>query len=729
MSTVQHTKTDPPVAVSRNGAPQASNPKPDLDSPRLYLNRELGLLSFQYRVLEEAQDESNPLLERLKFLSIVGSNLDEFCMVRVGGLKKQIAVGVTDRAPDGRPPSEQLTAVRNGVHRLMETTHAYLLETLIPALAQEGVHIVNYDDLSKRDRDRMAAVFEADIFPMLTPLAVDSAHPFPHISNLSLNLAVLIQDDQGNERFARLKVPGTISRMMPVSQDIVGGKRRETYVWVEQVIAANLPTLFPGMKVLAAHPFRITRNADMVIQELEADDLLETMEEGVRQRRMGSVLRLTINSDMPPQVRSILLENLEVDREDRYEVDGPLGLSSLMEVYRGSQRIDLKEAPFLPFTAQRLKVEVREGDVFSAIREHNHLVHHPYDSFSPVVDFLFTAAKDPKVLAIKMTLYRVGSNSPVVNALLEARENGKQVAVLVELKARFDEEHNIGWAKELERKGVHVIYGVIGLKTHSKVALVVRKEEGEIRRYVHLSTGNYNAVTAHLYEDIGFFTTDKDIGADASDLFNFLTGYSNKLDYNKLLVAPINLRARMEELINREIEHQSAGGQGYMILKTNALVDQSIIKHLYRASRAGVKIDLIVRGICCLRPGIPGLSDNITVTSIVGRFLEHSRIYYFDNSGDEEVYLGSADLMPRNLNRRVEVVFPIEDKRLIRYLRDEVLSTYLRDNLKARRLRSDGTYCRVKPKKGQSEVSVQDALLKLRAIRARADKEHPWELS
>ncbi len=734
MPTAKHLETDIQVTSSGNGAATPSAWLPDLNDSSLYINRELGLLDFQSRVLEESQDERNPLLERLKFLSIVASNLDEFCMVRVGGLKKQIAGGVTDPSPDGMAPPEQLVAVRDAVHSLMEKTHAYLVHTLIPLLAREGVHILNYDELSKQNRAKVARFFESSIFPVLTPLAFDSAHPFPHISNLSLNLAVLIKDEHGNERFARVKVPGTISRLLPVSRSTgrlrADGKRRtnETFIWVEQVIAANLQTLFPGMRIVESYPFRITRNADLVIQELEADDLLETMEEGVRQRRMGSVLRLTVTSDMPKRIRNILLQNLQVEKSDCYVVNGPLGLGGLMGLYESSKRFDLKDTPFVPFTAPRLKAEARDGDVFAAIRTQNHLVHHPYDSFSPVVDFLHSAAADPAVLAIKMTLYRVGSNSPVVKALLKARANGKQVAVLVELRARFDEESNIGWAKLLERQGVHVIYGIIGLKTHSKIALVIRNEDGCIRRYLHLSTGNYNAVTAHVYEDIGFFTKDEALGADATDLFNFLTGYSDKRDYSKLFVAPINLRARLGALIDREIVHQQQGRQGQIILKTNALVDKPMIKRLYKASRAGVRIDLIVRGICCLRPGVPGVSENITVTSIVGRFLEHSRVYYFSNGGEEQVYLGSADLMPRNLTRRVEILFPIQDSRLIRYLRDEVLGTYLLDNVKARRMRPDGTFRRIRAANGEAQVCVQEHLLKMRAAWAEAEKEHPWEL-
>ena len=721
----QETLTGTPHESS-NGIAAA---EPNLKDPDLYLNRELSLLQFQYRVLEEAQDESNPLLDRAKFLSIVSSNLDEFCMVRVGGLMKQIAGGVTEQS-SGMTPSELLSAVRDGVHQLMDTTHAYLVDTLIPVLADAGVHVVDYEQLTEQDREAVAELFQSTIFPVLTPLAFDSAHPFPHISNLSLNLAVLIEDLHGNERFARVKVPGTISRLLRVRGHHVKesgeGKRpqQETYVWVEQVIAANLQTLFPGMRIISVHPFRITRNADMVIQELEADDLLETMEEGVRQRRLGNVLRLTVNSTMPKWIRTILLHNLQLDPADCYVVDGPLGLRSLMELYLRSERHELKETPFVPYTSPRFTTEARERDFFSLIRTQSHLLHHPYDSFSPVVEFLFAAAEDPNVLAIKMTLYRTGSNSPVVDALLKARQNGKQVAVLVELKARFDEESNIGWAKVLEREGVHVIYGLIGLKVHSKIALVVRKEGNHIRRYLHLSTGNYNAVTAHLYEDLGYFIQDEALGQDGTDLFNFLTGYSEKRDYSKLLVAPINLRARLMALLDREMEHQRNGRPAHVILKTNALVDKPIIRRLYRASMAGVRIDLIVRGICCLKPGIPGISDNIKVISVVGRFLEHSRVYYFENGGNAEVYMGSADLMPRNLVNRVEVLFPMEEDRLIRYLRSVVLETYLRDNVKARLMQSDGTYERARSSK--EAISTQDRLLALRASWVEANKEHPW---
>lgn len=706
--------------------------KNDIKDTSHYNNRELSLLDFQDRVFEEAQDELNPLLERLKFLSIVGSNLDEFYMVRIGGLKKQVASGVTDLSIDGRAPTDLLSVVREGAHKLMQTAHQYLLSVLIPELAAAGIQILSYSELTDTQKEEATRKYIQTIFPVLTPLAVDPSHPFPHISNLSLNLAVTIKDELGGERFARVKVPRPIDRLMPIMSNpammkVDGSVRRVfSFVWVEEVIAANLQSLFPGMEVEAAYPFRVVRNADMTIQELEADDLLETMEQGVRQRRLGSVLRLTVNADMPDQVRRLLIENMEADEDDIVVIDGPLGLESLMEIASEIDRFDLRYPPFVPFTPLRLKPETRDGDFFKAVRSQNHLVHHPYDSFAPVIEFLEAAASDPNVLAIKMTLYRVGTKSPIVNALMKARENGKQVAVLVELKARFDEASNIGWARMLEREGVHVIYGLIGLKTHSKIALVIRKEGGHIRRYVHLSTGNYNSITAHIYEDLGFFTADPQIGVDASDLFNFLTGYSEKRNYRKLLVAPINLRKRINELIHREMDHQTAGRKAHLILKTNALVDEKMIQLLYQASQVGVRIDLLVRGICCLKPGIPGLSQNIRVISVVSRFLEHSRIYYFTNGGDEEIYIGSADLMPRNLNRRVEVLFPIHGEKHVRYLRDIVLESYLQDSVKTRYLTDDGAYIRPEPE--ENSLSVQEKLLSVRADWVQEEKEHPWEL-
>ncbi|HMK30159.1 MAG TPA: polyphosphate kinase 1 [Terriglobales bacterium] len=691
---------------------------PPLDDPSLYLNRELSLLAFQRRVLEEAQDDSNPLLERVKFLSIVGSNLDEFFMVRVAGLKRQLEGGALEVGPDGLSPAAQLEAIRTDVLELLGSAHRCVRRQLIPALERAGIHLMEYEQLTPQQKTRADGYFTETVFPVLTPLAFDPGRPFPHISNLSLNLAILIRDKDGEEHFARLKVPDGLPQLVPVDRVVPNGRRsskmpkHQSFLWLEDLVSANLNMLFPGMEIVEAHPFHVTRDADIEIQELEAGDLLETTEEGIRQRRFGDVVRLVVHAEMPTHILKILISNLEVDRKDVYRVKGPLSLSRFKYI-AALDRPELKDPPFLPAIPASLDLEVasEEEDVFSAIRRRDILLHHPYDSFQPVVDFLRKAARDPAVLAIKITLYRVGRNSPIVEALLEAMENDKQVAALVELKARFDEESNIEWARALERQGVHVVYGLLGLKVHSKVAMVVRKEGDTIRRYVHLGTGNYNPVTAHLYTDFGLFTADHDIGADVTDLFNYLTGYSAKDDYRKLLVAPINLRDRLEHLIRREIKQHLQHGHGHMILKMNALVDVEMVRLLYEASQAGVKVDLLVRGICCLRPGVPGVSENIRVISVVGRFLEHSRVYYFHNSGEEEVYLGSADLMPRNLNRRVEVIFPVEDRRLVRYLRDEVMETYLADSRKAREMLSDGTYRRLTPGSGEEGTSSQARFL------------------
>jgi polyphosphate kinase len=701
--------------VEAEAAPQIGTLSIDLDDPRLYLNRELSLLEFFRRVLEEARDARNPLLERVKFLAIVSSNLDEFFMVRVAGLKQQVKAGVGDPT-DELTPAEQLAAIRKMVLGLMRESRTCWDKELFPQLGEAGVHVLEYQALTPTQRRKVEAYFNELVFPVLTPLAFDPGRPFPHISNLSLNLAVLIRGRDGQERFARVKVPNTLPRLIPIKKSSGGTRKdgtvpREHYfVWLEQVIAHNLHQLFPGMDVIEAHPFHVTRDADILIQELEAADLLETMEEGVRQRRFGSVVRVKVSDKMPERMREILVENLEVGSNDLYTIDGPIGLNGLMSLYQSVDRYDLKDPSNVPALPPALRDRDNDGDILAAIREHDILLHHPYDSFGPVLQFLKAGAEDRDVLAIKQTLYRVGRNSPVVETLLEASENGKQVAVLVELKARFDEESNIGWAKRLEAEGVHVVYGLLGLKTHSKVAMLVRREGNVMRRYLHLGTGNYNPVTAGIYTDIGFFTADDDMGADVTDLFNYLTGYSAKVDYRKLLVAPINLRSRMQDLICREIEHAQRGQPARLVFKMNALVDKPMIKLLYAASQSGVQVDLIVRGICCLRPGVPGLSENIHVRSLVGRFLEHSRLYYFYNAGEEQVYCGSADLMPRNIDRRVEVLFPIEDPALIRHVRDDILGLYLSDTVKARTLTADGQYARVPA--GDKPINSQAILLK-----------------
>ena len=683
----------------------------------LYFNRELSLLEFQRRVLEEAQDENNPLLERVKFLSIFGSNMDEFFMVRVSGIRKLVEAHIAEVLPDGLTPREQLAAIRKLTLELYEVAHHCLDRKLLPQLDKAGIHLLDYPQLTKTQKEKVDTYFREVVHPVLTPLALDPGHPFPHISNLSLNLAIVIRDPKGTEKFARLKVPDTLARLVPVKRSSGATRKDGTipvhhyFVWLEQVITANIGLLFPGMEIVAVHPFRIIRDADIEIQEIEADDLLENMQQSIRRRKFGSVVQVGIYESMPDDIRELLVENLEVRPTDLFVQNHPLGLASLWQLYESVERHELKYPAYQARTLTRFQNASTGEDIFSAIRQGNILIHHPYDSFSSVIEFLNASARDPQVLAIKQTLYRVGHNSPVVDALLDASERGKQVAVLVELKARFDEESNIGWARMLEQAGVHVVYGLVGLKTHCKVAMAVRQEGEGIRRYVHMATGNYNYVTSSAYEDIGMYTCDEAIGADATDLFNFLTGYSIQPNYRKLWVAPVNLRQKLEGLIQREIEHAKNGIEARLIIKVNALVDLQIIRLLYQASQAGVKVDLLVRGICCLKPGIKGISENIRVISVLGRYLEHSRIYYFYNGGEEEIFLGSADLMPRNLNHRVEVIFPVEDPRHLRYLRDNVLETYFNDNTRTRIMQPDGTYKRTHPKENAETIGVQEWLM------------------
>ncbi len=689
----------------------------DLSAPNLYLNRELSLLEFQRRVLEEAFDERNPLLERVKFLAILGSNMDEFFMVRVSGILKQVEARILDVSPDGLTPPDELANIRKASLELYRDASHCFHRKILPKLDKAGIHVQDYAKLSKAQKERIDDYFRQVIYPVLTPLALDPGHPFPHISNLSLNLAIVIRDPKGREKFARLKVPDTLQRLVPIKRSSGSMRKDGTiphhhyFVWLDQVIAANVSTLFPGMEVLAVHPFRIIRDADIEIQELEADDLLETMQQSIRRRKFGSVVQVAIYDNMPAEIRDLLVDNLEIRHSELLPLDAPLGLSSLWQLYNQVERYDLKYPSYKPKVPRALRATSMGGDIFEAIQRENILLQHPYDSFTPVIDFLYAAARDPHVLAIKQTLYRVGQNSPVVEALLEASERGKQVAVLVELKARFDEESNIGWARTLEQAGVHVVYGLVGLKTHSKIAMVIRQEGEGIRRYLHLATGNYNPVTSRIYEDMGLFTCDEAMGADATDLFNHLTGYSSKDDYQKLLVAPVNLRQRLEVLIRREMGHAAAGRKARLIFKVNSVVDPEVIGLLYQASQAGVRIDLLVRGMCCLRPGVKGISENINVTSIVGRYLEHSRVFYFLNDGQEEIYMGSADLMERNLYHRVEVVFPLERPEHVRYLRDQVLETYLHDNVRARIMQPDGKYKRLKPAPGAELVDVQERLM------------------
>jgi len=693
----------------------------DLDDPKLYINRELSFLQFNLRVLEEALDPRHPLLERVKFLSIFSSNLDEFFMIRVSGLRRQLTAEVVEAPPDGTSPAEQLRAIRQELLPLLDRHAACWHTDLLPKLEAAGIHVLHYDDLKNKQQKLLRKHFEREIFPVLTPLALDPTHPFPHISNLSMNLAVALDDPRYGVRFARIKVPPVFPRLLRIPSEEKAdsyeslGLIKETatnLVWLEEVIAANLDLLFPGMEVQAAYPFRVTRDADPEIEEDEASDLLPAIQQSVRKRFFGSAVRLEVDDAMPEQLREILTRNLDLAPFQVYTKQAPMGMADLMQLTK-IDRPDLKDMPFQPATPPVLATG---ESIFPILRRRDLLLYHPYDSFAPVVNLLRQAADDPDVLAIKQTLYRVGPNSPVVAALMKARENGKQVAALVELKARFDEENNIGWARALEQAGVHVVYGLVGLKVHAKLLLIVRRERDGIRRYVHLSTGNYNDVTARLYSDVGFITSDPDLAADVSDLFNVLTGYSYKQEYRKLLVAPDLMSDQILARIEREIEQHRDKGNGHLAFKMNALVDRRCIQALYRASQAGVKVDLQVRGICCLRPGVPGVSENIAVTSVVGRFLEHPRIYYFRNGGEEELLLGSADLMPRNLYRRVEQLFPIEDPDLRESVYEHILCVHLRDNMQARRLLPDGRYERVRPKEGEPELNSQLWMIEHRGL-------------
>ncbi|MTJ53616.1 polyphosphate kinase 1 [Anabaena sp. UHCC 0253] len=702
----------------------------NLSDPQYYINRELSWLEFNSRVLHEACDPRTPLLERLKFLAIFSSNLDEFFMVRVAGLKQQIEATVNLLTPDGRTPQKQLDDIRRNLRPQVQRQNAEFEKVLQPLLAQQGIYILDYIELNEKQRNYLDNYFEEQVFPVLTPLAVDPSHPFPYISNLSLNLAVVLKNpDTEEEFFARVKVPRVLPRFLPLPPELGMQEDGKIANWtgipLEQAIAHNLESLFPGMNIQEYHPFRITRDADLELEEDEADDLLLAIEQELRKRRMGgNTVRLEIRSQTPVSVRSRLLQDLGLTESDIYEVDGLLGLRDLM-YFLALPLPELKDSPrqsVVPPRLQRLREpsididvpELEEGkDFFSVIREKDLLVHHPYQSFSGTVErFITSAAHDPNVLAIKMTLYRTSGDSPIVNALIAAAENGKQVSVLVELKARFDEENNIYWARRLERVGVHVVYGLVGLKTHSKIVLIVRREKDRMRRYVHIGTGNYNPKTARLYTDIGLFSCREELGADLTDVFNFLTGYSRQKSYREVMVAPVNMRDRFLELIKREIENVQKGFSGRIVAKMNALVDPQIISALYEASRAGVKIDLIIRGICCLRPGLPNLSDNIRIISIIGRFLEHSRIFYFYNNSQEEIYIGSADWMRRNLDRRVEVITPIKDQDIAKDLQ-EILGIMLADNRHAWDLQPDGSYIQRYPGENCSEANSQTTLMSM----------------
>jgi polyphosphate kinase len=639
----------------------ASGPEPDPPTgSERFLNRELSWLEFNARVLALAEDRRTPLLERAKFIAICSQNLDEFFQVRVAGLKDQVAAGITRPTPDGRTPVEQLTEIRERVVELVSRQERVFLDDIVPALADRGVRFATWDELGAEDREFLTEEFEKNIFPVLTPLAVDPGHPFPYISDLSLNLAAIVRDPEADERrFARVKVP---SALLPRFVALPDGER---FVALEQVIAAHLDTLFPGMVIESHHPFRVTRNADLTLEDEDAEDLLAAVEMELRRRRFGRAVRVEVDSSITDEVRELLCRELDIEDEDLYAIDGPLDLSGLWTLH-GLDRPDLLDPVWTPVTQHRLMAEEEPLDIFAEIRRGDLLFHLPYSSFSSSVEeFIRQAAADPDVQAIKLTLYRTSGDSPIVHSLIRAAEDGKQVAALVELKARFDEKANVEWARRLEEAGVHVTYGLAGLKVHTKIAFVVRRETDGIRRYCHVGTGNYNPKTARIYEDFGLLTCDPAVGNDVTHLFNYLTGYAREVAYERLLVAPDSLRAGLEALVRGEMKVPS--GAGHIVMKANSLSDPDMIDLLYEASCAGVEIDLVIRGICALRPGVPGLSENIRVRSLVGRYLEHSRVFFFANGGgvDRPAFLmGSADLMPRNLDRRVEAVVPVADHAL-----------------------------------------------------------------
>jgi polyphosphate kinase len=703
--------------VVQTSAPPVADER-DLADPYLYINREISWLQFNDRVLAMAADPEVPLLERLKYLAIYSSNLDEFFMVRVAGLRDQVEAGIVTRGSDGWTPSETLEAIAKHIGPAIEQQVRVFLDQVCPAMAEAGIRIADISDLGRPERDFLRDYFQREVYPVLTPLAVDPSHPFPYISNLSLSLAVTVRDPGASrDRFARVKVPGILPRFVALGDGA-------TFVPLEQVVGSHLDKLFPGMDVVEAHPFRVTRDADIELAEDEADDLLVAVEQELRRRRFGAVVRLEVAASMPDHVVRLLQRELEVDDDSVVTVEGPLNLADLMGLVSALDRPELAYDPWVGTTQPRLLgTEEDSVNLFATLREGDLLVHHPYDAFSTSVQrFIEQAADDPDVLAIKQTLYRTDGDSPIVNALISAAETGKQVAVLVEVKARFDEASNIGWARALEQAGCHVAYGLVGLKTHSKTALVVRRERGGIRRYVHIGTGNYNAKTARLYTDLGLLSCDEDLGADLTDLFNSLTGYARGGRYRKILLAPSNLREKVLELIGRTAERHSTRRPGRIVMQMNSLVDAACIRALYTASQAGVEIDLIVRGICRLRPGVPGVSENIRVRSIVGRFLEHSRIWTFANGKRRDHYIGSADLMPRNLDLRVEVVTPVTDPDLTGRLQ-EILDVMLADNVQAWELSVDGTWQRRQPADGEKRVATHKVLCELalrRGVEARS---------
>jgi polyphosphate kinase len=676
----------------------------DLKNPALYINRELSWLEFNERVLAQARDQSHPLLERIKFFAITGTNLDEFFMIRVSTTLKKIREEIEDVAPDGYNTEQQLEAMRQRARQML-ADQAAVWNELRQLLDAEKISFIERGEWTPEMREHLAGYFSREICPVLTPLAFDPGHPFPFISNLSKNFAVVVRHG-GRTKFARVKVPDTLPRFIPLPEPLSApGTLR--FVFLEDVIRANIHELFPGTQVKGAHLFRIIRDADLEIEEDEADDLLESVDRSLKQLRRGAIALLHVEADMPTRVLNILVENFEVTDDVVLRTTDRLGFGDWAQLTR-IHRPELKDAPFQPRTLWRADEDPES--IFDWIRYQDVLVHHPFESFGSVETFLRAAVHDPHVIAIKMTLYRIGANSPLIPLLIAAAEAGKQVAVLVELKARFDERNNILWARRLESHGIHVVYGFAELKTHAKLCLVVRQEADGVQRYVHTGTGNYNPETAKIYTDLGLFTADPDIVSDVSDIFNYLTGYSNQREFKALAVAPVQLRTRLTEMIEREAEHARNARPARIVIKANSLTDDQMIRALYRASQAGVPVDLIVRGICCLRPGIPGISDNIRVRSIVGRFLEHSRIFWFQNGGQEEMFIGSADLMERNLERRVETLSPIRDPEILEHLRDVVLDAYLRDTDRAMVLDSSGKYER--PAAASEHFNAQKFLLK-----------------
>jgi polyphosphate kinase len=700
MRTVPEVLPPPPPALDWSAVDPG-----DLAAPTLYINRELSWLEFNQRVLAQAQDSFHPLLERVKFLSITASNLDEFFMVRVATILKKFRADIDDVSIDGLNTEQELAAIRQRALEQMDLQSACWSHSLRPLLLAEGIYFVEPADYTPGMDQWLKQYFETHIFPVLTPLAFDPGHPFPYISNLSMNLAVRVKHS-GRTKFARVKVPGMLPRFIAIPESL-SPHTGTSYVFLEDVIRRNIQELFPGTHVEGAHLFRIIRDTDMVIQEDEADDLLESVDRGLKQLRYGALSLLQVEEDMPKRVLQILIENFEVGDDILVRTSERMGFSDWAMLTK-MHRPTLKDPVF---HARMLWPPDDADKVFEQVADQDFLIHHPFDSFTTIETFIRAAVNDPQVVALKMTLYRIGANSPLIDLLIEAAEQGKQVAVLVELKARFDERNNIAWATRLESAGIHVVYGLLNLKVHSKLTLVVRQEADGIRRYAHIATGNYNRVTSQVYTDVGILTADQPLVDDVTEVFNFLTGYSNKRSYNALLVAPVGLRQGFKAMIDREIEHAQSGRPARIIIKNNAVADQGMIKALYRASQAGVKVDMIVRGVCCLRPGIPGVSDRIHVRSIVGRFLEHSRLYYFLNGGEEELYIGSADLMERNLDRRVEVVSPIQDPAIKRHLRDVVLEALLSDSHRAWELQTDGGYLRVRPPEGVEPLNAQQFLL------------------